>query len=148
MSCIEISVHHRFSHRSNVGQVSTFDQNLTTHGCDASGNFAIVVHGWSENINTPWVADTIGKLVEHRGGCVFFFDYSKFSMVGDYFKLVPHFYRIAEVLLKKVIQIGNYDKLFMYGFSFGSRLCFEVGAQLGHQIIDRIDACEPAGKVF
>lgn len=137
---------HWFSHRSKIGQVSTFDENLTSLGCDADENFAVVVHGWKESVKTPWVSDTIENLLKYRGGCVVFIDYSNYSMVVDYFRLTPHFYKIAEVLLRKVKQIGNYDKLFMYGFSFGSRLCFEVGAQLGHQIIDRIDACDPAGN--
>jgi surfactin synthase thioesterase subunit len=73
-------------------------------------------------------------------------DYSNFSIVSDYFSLTPHFENIAAVLLRKIKQIKNYDRLFLYGFSFGSRLCFEAGAQLGHQLIDRIDACDPAGK--
>lgn len=129
-------------------QVSTFDRDFATIGCDPAGNFAIVVHGWKESIWTPWVADLIKKLNQHRGGCVIFMDYSKYSIVADYFVLARRFDDISAILLKKVKQIGNYDRLFMFGFSFGSRLCFEVGAQLGHQLIERIDACDPAGPAF
>lgn len=75
-------------------------------------------------------------------------DYSNFSIVADYFKLNSHFFNIARVLVKKIKQVGNYDRLFLFGFSFGSRLCFEAGAQIGHQVIDRIDACDPAGPGF
>lgn len=84
----------------------------------------------------------------HRGGCVIFMDYSNFSIVADYFVLTPHFHGIAEILLRKIKQIGNYDRLFLFGFSFGSRLCFEAGARLGNQRIERIDACDPAGPWF
>lgn len=129
-------------------QTTTFNRNLTSHGCKADGNYAIVVHGWQESIRTPWVSDLIRNLTFHRGGCVIFMDYSRHAFVFDYFRLVRQFDNLVAVLLKKVKQIGNYDRLFMFGFSFGSRLCFEVGAQLGHQKIDRIDACDPAGPGF
>lgn len=100
-----------------------------------------------ESIYTPWVSDTVQKLLIYRGGCVVFMDYSNYSIVADYFRLVPHFYNIADLLLRKFKQIGNYDRLFMFGFSFGSRLCFEAGAQLGYQVIERIDGCDPAGNL-
>lgn len=75
-------------------------------------------------------------------------DYSKFSEVSSFVRLVPHFHSIADLLLRKIKQIGNYDRMFLFGFSFGSRLCFEAGAKLGRQVIDRIDACDPAGPMF
>lgn len=75
-------------------------------------------------------------------------DYSNFSVVSSYLRLLPHFNNIADLLLRKVKQIGNYDRMFLFGFSFGARLCFEAGVQLGHQVIDRIDACDPAGPPF
>lgn len=134
--------------RTNKREISTFDKDLSTNECDANGNFAVVVHGWKESISTPWVMETINNLRYYRGGCVIFMDYSNFSTVGDYFNLTPHFDAIATVLLRKIKQIRNYDRLFLYGFSFGSRLCFEAGAQLGHQLIDRIDACDPAGNFY
>lgn len=90
--------------------------------------------------------DTVKNLLVHRGGCVIFMDYSKFSIVSDYFNLTPLFDEIAGVLLRKIKQIRSYDRLFLYGFSFGSRLCFEAGARLGYPLIDRIDACDPAGE--
>lgn len=142
------SLSHLASLRTTGGKITTFDQKLSTNGCDPKGNFAIIVHGWNENIHTPWVKDTVNNLIKYRGGCVIFMDYSNFSTVSDYFILTPHFFKISRILLRKVRQIGNYDRLFMYGFSFGSRLCFEVGSQLGYRVIDRIDACDPAGPGF
>ena len=75
-------------------------------------------------------------------------DYSPFSLVPSYIRLVMNFHKIANLLLRKITQIGNYDRMFLFGFSFGSRLCFEAAAKLGHQVIDRIDACDPAGPGF
>lgn len=74
-------------------------------------------------------------------------DYSNFS-ITDYFRLTPHFRGLSDLLLRKVIQIGNYDRLFMFGFSFGARLCFDVGARVGANRIDKIDGCDPAGPAF
>lgn len=128
--------------------MTTFDNDLSSHGCEADGNYAIVVHGWKESIRTPWVIDMVRNLSFYRGGCVIFMDYSKYSIVADYFRLVRQFEGITAVLLRKVKQIANYDRLFMFGFSFGARLCFEVGAQMGRGVIDRIDACDPAGPGF
>lgn len=134
--------------REGDGEVTTFDRSLQSHGCDVDGNYAVVVHGWKESVATSWVKDTIDNLMYHRGGCIVFMDYSNYSLVTEYRRLRPHFNGIAKLLLRKVKQIGNYERLFMFGFSFGSRLCFEVGAQLGHQVIDRIDACDPTGPGF
>lgn len=116
-------------------------------GCDLSGNFSVVVHGWTESINTPWAEQMISHLLEFRGGCLFFMDYSNFSQVPNYFELVRDFEGISAVLVKKFEQIGMYDRQFCFGFSFGSRLCIDAGIAVGGAI-DRIDACEPAGPGF
>lgn len=133
---------------SGDAQKTTFNRNLTSHGCKADGNYAIVVHGWHESIRTPWVEDLISNLILNRGGCVIFMDYSRHGNAVNYNLLVRKFDSLAAVLLKKVKQIGNYDRLFMFGFSYGARLSFEAGARLGHQKIERIDACDPAGPGF
>lgn len=60
----------------------------------------------------------------------------------------PHFEGISAVLTRKFNQIGNFDRQFCYGFSFGSRLCIDAGINVGNQSIARIDACDPAGPGF
>lgn len=93
--------------------------------------------------------DTVTNLTHFRGGCVLFMDYSNFSIVPNYFQLTPHFRPIADTLYRKIMQINSNDRLFMFGFSFGSRLCFEVGSRFPNENkIDRIDACDPAGPAF
>lgn len=137
-----------FLSRESYGERTTVESSLEANGCDSNGNNAIVVHGFQENISTPWVNDIVRNLLFYRGGCVIFMDYSNYSSVFDYRRLVPHFNRIADVLFQKVQQVKNYGRLYMFGFSFGSRLCFEVGARMGNQVIERIDACDPAGPGF
>lgn len=107
----------------------------------------MIAHGWSEGIITPWVPMTVRNLLKFRGGCVFVMDYSTYSNVSDYFTLTPHFAGISAVFLKKFKQVANYDRQYCFGFSFGGRLCIDVGLKIGNQTIDRMDICEPAGKL-
>jgi hypothetical protein len=106
----------------------------------------MIAHGWMEGVTTPWVKTTVEKLLRYRGGCVFFIDYVNFSNVSDYSALTPHFAGISAVFLKKAKQIGNYGRQYLYGFSFGARLCIDVGLKIGNQSIARMDVCEPAGE--
>lgn len=77
---------------------------------------------------------------------MFFMDYSNFSNVVDYFALVANFDGISAVFLQKFKQIANFDRQYCFGFSFGSRLCIDVGLKLGNQTIARIEVCDPAGE--
>lgn len=77
-------------------------------------------------------------------------DYSFYAIVSKYFALLPHFDKISEVLQKKFLQIENYDRQYSFGFSFGSRLCMNAGKEVAiqtGQTIDRMDLCDPAGKL-
>lgn len=111
-------------------------------------NFAIIVHGWLESINTTWVNKTISSLLQTRGGCVFLMDYSKYAIEWNYFNLVPHFEGLSALLTKKFKQIGNFDRQFCFGFSFGARLCVDAGINVGNQLIGRMDLCELTGPGF
>jgi predicted esterase len=92
--------------------------------------------------------DTIRKLAHYRGGCVIFMDYSRFS-ASDYIVLTKRYESLARLLQRKIMQATrNYKNVFLYGFSFGARLCFEAGAGIGYQAIDEIHACDPAGPGF
>jgi len=126
--------------------VSSYYVPIAWQGCDPNGNFSIVVHGWLESINTTWANSTVFNLLQYRGGCVFFMDYSAYSKVEYYYKLVSHFTGISNSLLRKVNQIGRNDQLYLFGFSFGSRLCMDVGVKVGNQSISRMDLCERAGE--
>jgi hypothetical protein len=78
-------------------------------------------------------------------------DYSKYSVVNDYFVLVGKYKLILETLIKKLRNINNLERVFMFGFSFGSRLAQGAGYNLtmsngGVAMIGRMDLCDPAGE--
>ena len=69
-------------------------------------------------------------------------DNYNYSKVPNYFVLVKNFPGISAVLLKKINQLlgegFSSDKGFIFGFSFGVHLAFDVGKTLNGQI-ERID---------
>lgn len=97
-------------------------------------------------------------------------DYNHFAKNSDYFALVRQFANISNVLLQKLKQLEKEgvhdDNLFLFGFSYGSRIAFEAGINFGVQRIKYIDglffnlldligtnllifkACDPAGPGF
>lgn len=111
----------------------------------------MIIHGWNEGIKTWWVQNLTKQFTNNRGGCVVFMDYSNHSMLA-YGTLVSRFEAISAVLIKKLIQIGNFDRMHCFGFSFGSRLCIDAGATISRinssQQISRMDLCDPAGPSF
>lgn len=123
--------------------ISTFNKTLTSQGCDPSGKFSIITHGWTENIKRHWVPDLISNLTFFRGGCVIFMDYYTFSKNPYYFAMVVQFANISNVLLNKLKQLEKEgiqdDNLFLFGFSFGARLVFDAGINFGVQRIKYID---------
>jgi Lipase len=126
----------------------TLTSTPTEDGCSQDGNFSVIVHGWMDGLRSDWVSYTVKNLLKHRGGCVYFFDYNHYAKTSNYFYLMPHFKGIADVIEKKMRAIGNYDRQYMFGFSFGSRLSIEVGKRIGAGVIDRMDICDPAGEQF
>lgn len=109
------------------------------------GNFSMIVHGWRQSARVAWVNSTIQQLLKHRGGCIFAMDYSYYAKTGNFARLVSNFEMISNVLLRKFIQIGNFDRQYCFGHSFGSRLCIDAGVSVGNQSIARMDVCDPAG---
>ena len=73
-------------------------------------------------------------------------DYYNYSKAPNYFVLVKNFPGISAVLLKKVNQLlgegFSGDKGFIFGFSFGAHLAFDVGVKTDGQI-ERIDGYIP-----
>lgn len=117
-------------------------------GCDTSGNFSVIVHGWLETSDTPWVSITVENLLKFRKGCVYVMDYSKMSNTPDFFALKYHFNGFAEVLKKKFLAIDNFDRQYCFGFSLGARICIEAGKKVGNQVIERMDLCDPVGELL
>ena len=92
----------------------------------------MIVHGWLESPNhTIWIPDLIGNLTKYRGGCILVMDYHNYSKSPDYFTMYNQFDKIANVLYKKLFQILSEGFLpengYMFGFSFGAHLVYDVG---------------------
>ena len=118
------------------------NENLKNLGCDSNNLWSFIVHGYRDTINTTWVSDMSNNLTKYRGGCIIIMDYAEYTTNPDYFLMVTQFEEIASVLYKKINQIIQEGFLlengFMFGFSFGARLVFDVGVKFGGKI-KRID---------
>jgi predicted esterase len=99
----------------------------------------------------PWARQLIRKFLKLNGNCVFFMDYSNYSLLW-YSSLTPHFKAICEVLTEKVKAIvrSNFDRVTMFGFSFGARLVINTGIALAKEgsKLGKIFACDPASSSF
>lgn len=102
---------------------SSFNQSLSSNGCNPSGKFAIIIHGWLGDWQTEWVQDLISNLTVYRGGCIIFMDYSNYSKNPNYFLLTPQFNNISDMLLRFMFKLEtegfDFDNGYMFGFSFG-----------------------------
>ena len=124
---------------------SFFNESLVGRGCEAAGNFSIVVHGWyGSGYDSEWIPDLIANLQEFRGGCVIFMNYSFYSDRLNYLESISFFKPVSNVLLKKLWQMENEgisgDSIFMFGFSFGGRIVIDAAVNFGKQKIHRIDS--------
>lgn len=130
-------------HHLNSSFISTFNEPLSDQGCDVTGNFSFIVHGWIGS-NAPWISTLIDNLKFFRSGCVVFMNYSRYSDLPNYFESISHFKPVSNVLLKKLIQLDSEgvsgDSIFMFGFSYGGRIVIEAGANFGPQKINQIDS--------
>ncbi|XP_058116709.1 uncharacterized protein LOC131288483 [Anopheles ziemanni] len=154
-SVFEEKILFRFYHDGNLTKMTTLsdgDRLLNGTECSPDERFAIIVHGWRENCyEVPWVADLRENLRKYRGGCVACVDYSAFSS-GGYGGLVGRFRDIRDVLLHFLQQLRyegvQFERLYMFGFSFGAQLSLDVGNQIGSNELEAIDTCDMAGPGF
>lgn len=104
----------------------------------------------SSNVTySGYALDMIKNFLNLRGGCVCYVDYTFYTNNWNYFELVwRDFYPISNVVIKKVQQVGNYNRMFMYGFSFGARMAVQVGMAGTNGQIARMNLCEPTGILF
>ncbi|XP_053681239.1 uncharacterized protein LOC128732102 [Anopheles nili] len=151
----EKSILFRFYHDGNLTKQTTMIEDeplLNGTGCAPDERFALIVHGWHENCyEVPWVLDLRENLRTYRGGCVACMDYSSFSS-GGYGGLVGVFRDIRDVLQQFLQQLRfegiQYERLFLFGFSFGAQLALDVGTRIGGREIEAIDTCDMAGPGF
>lgn len=122
---------------------ASFTQSLSAKGCNPSGKFFIIVHGWMESWKTDWVQDLISNLTVYRGGCIIFMDYSNFSQNPNYFLLTPQFHNISDKLLRFMEQLDeesfDFQNGYMFGFSFGAWLAVHTAKRFGEKRFAHID---------
>lgn len=123
--------------------LSTFNETIVKQGCDVSGNFSIILHGWMGS-SEPWILDLVGNLTHHRGGCVIFMNYSHYSDKVNYFEVISHFQPLSKLLTRKLRQLSHdgasNDNFFIFGFSFGGRIAIEAALNFGPQSVAQIDS--------
>lgn len=104
----------------------------------------------SSNVTySGYALDLIKNFLAQRGGCVCYVDYTYYTNNWNYFELVwRDFHPISNVVIKKVQQVGNYNRIFMYGFSFGARVAVQAGMTGTNGQIGRMNLCEPVGILF
>lgn len=116
---------------------------LIPQGCNATGNFAFISHGY-QGSNSTWIAQLVEKLLKYRGGCVISINWGRFSDIADYSKIVrDYFYKASAVVVKKLRQLESEgvspDNIYMYGHSLGARMVIEAGLRFGERRIGLID---------
>ncbi|XP_053659623.1 uncharacterized protein LOC128708669 [Anopheles marshallii] len=154
-SMFEGKIIFRFYHGGNLTKQTTLvedDRLLNGTECSPDERFALIVHGWRENCyEVPWVLSLRENLHLHRGGCVACMDYSSFSS-GGYGGLVGVFRDIRDVLLHFLLQLRyegvQFERTYVFGFSFGAQLSLDVGSRIGGQELEAIDTCDMAGPGF
>lgn len=140
-----------FSPRYPQGRISSdLNEDISDSGCRRDGNISLIVHGWLESSDTAWVNDMTREFLDFRGNCVVFMDYGFFTR-RPYVNLRTNFMQISDVLRRKIVRIGNYENMVLFGFSFGARLVMNVGIDINeqqHRLIDKVYACDPPGPGF
>ncbi|KAL7025543.1 hypothetical protein ACKWTF_013525 [Chironomus riparius] len=137
------------------GQLFNLTSNITyaRQFCPTDVSISWVVHGWSEGFyKTKWVPLVVNSTLQYAGGCVVFMDYSYFAKLG-YGDLVARYYLLRDALINTMKLFGNYEKMHVFGFSFGARLAIGAGNNITNLYnkvpqIPRMDLCEPAGPNF
>uniref|UniRef100_A0A4Y0BMS3 Lipase domain-containing protein n=1 Tax=Anopheles funestus TaxID=62324 RepID=A0A4Y0BMS3_ANOFN len=154
-SMFEGKIIFRFYHGGNLTKQTTLvegDRLLNGTECSPDERFALIVHGWRENCyEVPWVLKLRENLHLHRGGCIACMDYSSFSS-GGYGGLVGVFRDIRDVLMHFLLQLRyegiQFERTYVFGFSFGAQLSLDVGNRIGGQELEAIDTCDMAGPGF
>lgn len=82
-------------------------------------------------------------LATYRGGCITCLDYSAYSKLPSYTNLFQKFENIVKYFVKRlrslIIQGYLPERTFMFGFSYGARICIEAGKRMGDQIYEAMD---------
>lgn len=103
---------------------------------------------------TTWADVTTRHILKLSGGCVCFVDFGAFSSYNNHSIAAAlelgrvDFYPIARIVSRKVKQVGNFQRMFIYGDSFGAVLAIEVGASAAKGQIKRMHLCDPVQQLI
>lgn len=85
----------------------------------------------------------MADLHEYRGGCVICMDYTSYSLTDNYkclfnaFKAIRYtLYQFFLLLEKDGVQ---FERLYVFGHSFGSQVALQASQMLGYKRIGAID---------
>jgi hypothetical protein len=122
--------------------------------CQPDQNVSVAIHGWKENINSFYGWTLINNLLELRGGCVIFVEYSNYSTSYAFLTNNKTYNQISQVIVEQLLNLTekgfNLNSSIIVGFSYGSRQAFNIGLMLRVKgiLLERIDAMDPAGPTF
>lgn len=131
--------------RTSAATSFIWDPNTTLvdQGCNQTGKFAFVVHGWQASKKT-FIVKLVNKLLKYRGGCVISLNWGSFSDNNDYVRTrIVYVPGVSGALLRRLKQLETEgvsgDDIFMYGHSMGARIVVDAGIKFGTQKIAQID---------
>lgn len=111
--------------------------------CSAGDLLAVTTHGWRESCEVDWMIDLLSNLTVHRTGCIICMDYSYYAADPTYVILRSQFDQIKEVLHQQLLDYNSYgfpyEKMFLFGMSFGAHLILQGALAVGEQVIEEID---------
>lgn len=115
--------------------------NLSSYGCDLKGNFSMVTHGWADFV--PWLQEHLQKLLQNRGGCVIYLNYSDCVDDSSYLASLKQFYPLSAVITKRLNDMENEgvspNNMHGYGFSMGARIMIDSSINFGPQKMKTLD---------
>lgn len=108
--------------------------------------------GWNATFYT-WPNKATYEILRISGGCVCYVDYTAYTnwdlTVANSIEVGRvDFYPIARVVAKKIRHVGNFERMFIFGDSFGGLLAIEVGATGGEGRIGRMHLCDPVRQFW
>lgn len=117
-------------------------QNLSSYGCKAGGKFTFIIHGWNDDF-VDYFPTLVGKFIEHRGGCVIYFNYSACIDNANYFNSLNNWPNASAVLTKKLNdmerELISPINILLYGHSLGSWVAVDGAINFGPQKVGLID---------
>lgn len=112
---------------------------------------SIVVHGWLDNDENFWFDEMLRNLQVFSRGCVIFVDHSYYTRNFNVLRVFSdEVHSISNIMVQKIKQIGNYDRIYMFGISLGGQIAIEAAyrSALEGRRINRLEVCDTAEMFY